>query len=120
MVGCGKIQILFVALGWILMETVTANNVDVSLIKNSSHPRETSTLKNDGNQIPIQLRAPSCEQFIYRRWWPYEPLPTGTDIISMRIRALDRSYKKCMAPVTNTFNIDFKINMFVMNGKPFR
>ena len=79
MVGCSKIRVFLLSLGWILMETAIANNVHVSLTNNnagiSPKASATSTLNNDANQSSNQA---------------------------------------------NTFSIDYKINMFVMNGKPFR
>ena len=79
MVGCGKIRVFLLSLGWILIETAMANNVHVSLTTNnagiSPKASATSTLKDKANQSPNQA---------------------------------------------NTFSIDFKTNMFVMNGKPFR
>ena len=79
MVGCSKIRVFLLSLGWILMETAIANNVHVSLTNNnagiSPKASATLTLKNEANQSSNQA---------------------------------------------NTFSIDFKTNMFVMNGKPFR
>ena len=79
MVGCGKIRVFLLSLGWILINTAIAHNVHVSLatIDAGISPKASaiSTLKNEANQSPKQA---------------------------------------------NTFSIDFKTNMFVMNGKPFR